>query len=53
MRAKVLLVGLLMLSASLAGCFKEDPPPSPLEEPPLPDGFFLTGPDGENLSLTL
>ena len=53
MRAKVLLIGILMLSASLAGCFKEDPPPSPPEEPSLPDGFFLTGPDGENLSLTL
>ena len=53
MQAKVLLVGLLMLSASLAGCFKEDPPPSPPEEPSLPDGIFLTGPNGENLSLAL
>ena len=53
MRAKVLLIGILMLSASLAGCFKEDPPPSPPEEPSLPDGIFLTGPNGENLSLAL
>ena len=53
MRAKVLLIGILMLSASLAGCFKPDPPPPPPEEPTLPDGIFLTGPNGENLSLAL
>ena len=53
MRAKVLLIGILMLSASLAGCFKPDPPPPPPEEPTLPDGIFLTGPYGENLSLAL
>ena len=42
-----------MLSASLAGCFKDDgPPPSP-PEPTLPDGVFITGPDGESLSLDL
>jgi len=53
MRVKVLLVGILMLSASLAGCFKDDgPPPSP-PEPTLPDGVFITGPDGESLSLDL
>ena len=53
MRVKVLLVGILMLSASLAGCFKDDgPPPSP-PEPTLPDGVFITGPDRESLSLDL
>ncbi len=53
MRVKVLLVGILMLSASLAGCFKDDAPPSPPPEPTLPDGVFITGPDGESLSLDL
>ena len=53
MRAKVLLIGILLLSASLAGCFKPDQPPPPPEEPTLPDGIFLTGPNGENLSLAL
>ena len=53
MRVKVLLVGILMLSASLAGCFKDDAPPPPPPEPTLPDGVFITGPDGESLSLDL
>ena len=53
MRAEALLIGILMLSASLAGCFKEDTSPPPPEEPSLPDGIFLTGPDGLNLSLDL
>ncbi len=51
MQAKVLLVGILMLSASLAGCFKDNTPPPPPPEPTLPDGVFITGPDGESLSL--
>ena len=53
MRVKVLLVGILMLSASLAGCFKDDASPLPPPEPTLPDGVFITGPDGESLSLDL
>ena len=53
MRVKVLLVGILMLSASLAGCFKDDAPSPPPPEPTLPDGVFITGPDGESLSLDL
>ncbi|MEC7700809.1 MAG: sialidase family protein [Candidatus Thermoplasmatota archaeon] len=53
MRAEALLIGILMLSASLAGCFKEDTSPPPPEGPSLPGGIFLTGPDGLNLSLDL
>ena len=53
MRVKVLLIGILMLSASLAGCFKDDAPPLPPPEPTLPDGVFIPGPDGESLSQDL
>ena len=35
-----------MLSAPLSGCFGNDATPSPPEEPSLPEGIFVTGPDG-------
>ena len=35
-----------MLSAPLSGCFGNDTPPSTPEEPSLPEGIFVTGPDG-------
>jgi len=35
-----------MLSAPLSGCFGNDTTPSPPEEPSLPEGIFVTGPDG-------
>jgi hypothetical protein len=35
MRAEALLIGILMLSASLAGCFKENTQPTPSEGPSL------------------
>lgn len=47
MRAKALLIVVLMFSAALSGCLQGDaPPPSPPEEPGLPEGVFVTGPDG-------
>ncbi len=47
MRAKGLLIVLLMIMATLSGCFQEDVAPlPPPEELPLPDWLFVTGPDG-------
>ena len=47
MRARALLLVTLMFTSVLAGCFQDDlPPPPPPEEPSLPDGTFVTGPDG-------
>ncbi len=43
-----LAMAFLIVSASgLSGCLQSPtPPPPPPEEPPLPDGVFVTGPDG-------
>jgi len=46
MRATALMLGFLMLVAPLSGCFGNDTPPATPEEPPLPDGIFVTGADG-------
>jgi len=46
MRATALMLGLLMLAAPLSGCFGNDASPTPPEEPSLPEGIFVTGPDG-------
>ena len=42
------LVAVLLVS----GCLQENTisPPSPPDEPSLPDGIFVTGPDGLNVS---
>ncbi len=47
MRAVALLIGTLMLTTVFAGCLGEEKPaPPPAEEPGIPDGTFVTGPDG-------
>ena len=46
MRAQALLLVFLMICAPLSGCFGDDTPPAPAEEPGLPEGTFVTGPDG-------
>jgi hypothetical protein len=46
MRATALMLGLLMLSAPLSGCFGNDTSPSTPEDQSLPEGIFVTGPDG-------
>ena len=47
MRALALLIGTLMLTTLFAGCFgDEKPAPPPVEEPVIPEGTFVTGPDG-------
>ncbi|MEC7721066.1 MAG: hypothetical protein VYC60_04115, partial [Candidatus Thermoplasmatota archaeon] len=40
------MVVILMLSASLTGCFGGDPAPPEPEEEGLPEGWFVTGGDG-------
>ena len=45
-RAASSMVVLLMLSASLTGCFGDDPVPAEPEEEGLPEGWFVTGGDG-------
>ena len=46
MRAASTMVVILMLSASLTGCFGDDPTPPEPEEEGLPEGWFVTGSDG-------
>ena len=54
MRAVALLIGTLMLSTVFAGCLGDEKPapPPPLEVPSIPDGTFVTGPDGFALEET-
>jgi len=46
-----LITACLVISASgLSGCLQDDSPsPLPPEEPSLPDGTFVTGPDGQGI----
>jgi hypothetical protein len=45
--AQLLIVCLLVSAGGLSGCLQDSPPPPlPPEEPSLPDGVFVTGPDG-------
>ena len=45
--AQLLIVCLLVSAGGLSGCLQDPPPPPPPpEEPSLPDGVFVTGPDG-------
>ncbi len=53
MRGQALLLVFLMLCAPLSGCFGEDTPPAPAEEPGLPEGTFVTGPDGLPVDVAL
>lgn len=47
MRAVALLLGVLMLTLPMSGCFQDDvAPPAPPEAPPEDDYVFVTGPDG-------
>ena len=47
MRAKSLLIVLLMFTSALSGCFGNDEPPEQApEEPPAPDGVFVTDSSG-------
>tara|TARA_B100001964_G_scaffold150351_1_gene165501 strand:+ start:160 stop:1626 length:1467 start_codon:yes stop_codon:yes gene_type:complete len=46
MKARALLVGVLMISVMVSGCFSNDGPEVEPEEPGPPEGWFVTGPDG-------
>lgn len=46
MRTGAILVTLLIITGSLAGCFQEDAPAAPPVEEEAPPGVFVTGPDG-------
>jgi len=39
-------VCLVISASSFSGCLQDDDPPAPPEETSLPDGTFVTGPDG-------
>ncbi|MEE2812773.1 MAG: sialidase family protein [Candidatus Thermoplasmatota archaeon] len=46
MRARAVLLGMLMFTTALSGCFGEDSPAPIPEEIPEYTGLFVTGPDG-------
>ena len=46
MQAKALLVGVLIISVMVTGCFTNDGPEVEPEETGPPEGLFVTGPDG-------
>ena len=54
MRVAALLMGTMMFTVALSGCiFGDNTPPPPPEEPAPPDGWFVTGPDGQILDLPM